>query len=85
LADFLVYILVMKNAIFWDVTTRVSCKNGHFGERVASIIRVIETVLSSETSFLTRATRRHIPDDGILHSHHSENLKSHIALTGWAL
>jgi hypothetical protein len=26
----------------------------------------------------------HIPEDGILHSHRSENLKSYIALTGWA-
>jgi hypothetical protein len=24
----------------------------------------------------------HIPEDGILHSHRSENLKSYIALTG---
>jgi hypothetical protein len=26
-----------------------------------------------------------IPEDDILHSGHSENLKSYIALTGWAL
>jgi hypothetical protein len=25
------------------------------------------------------------PEDGILHSHRCENLKSYIALTGWAL
>jgi hypothetical protein len=37
------------------------------------------------TSILTRATRRHIPEDGILHSHRRENLKPYIALTGWAL
>jgi hypothetical protein len=27
----------------------------------------------------------YIPEDGILHSHHRENLKSYIALTGWTL
>jgi hypothetical protein len=27
----------------------------------------------------------YIPDDDILHSHCRENLKSYIALTGWAL
>jgi hypothetical protein len=26
-----------------------------------------------------------IPEDDILHSHRSENLKSYIALTGWIL
>jgi hypothetical protein len=39
----------------------------------------------SETSVLTRVTRCNVPDEGILHSHRRENLKSYIALTGWTL
>jgi hypothetical protein len=35
---------------------------------------------SSETSVLTRATRRNNPEDTILHSHRRENLKSYKGL-----
>jgi hypothetical protein len=46
---------------------------------------ITEAIGYSETSVLTRATRHNFPEDGILHSHCSENLYSYITLTGWAL
>jgi hypothetical protein len=46
---------------------------------------VMEAIHFSESSVLARATRRYNPEDGILHSHRRENLKSYIALTGWGL
>jgi hypothetical protein len=42
-------------------------------------------ISSSEMSVPTRATRRHITEDGILHSHRRENLKTYVAVSGWAL
>jgi hypothetical protein len=52
--------IYMWNAIFWDVTSCGFCKNRH----------------SSETSVLTRARLRNIPEDGILHNQRRKYLKS---------
>jgi hypothetical protein len=38
----------------------------------------MEALSSSETSVLTRATQRNFLEDGLLHSHRSENLKSYV-------
>jgi hypothetical protein len=46
---------------------------------------MMEALSSSEKSILTRATRCNIPEGNILRSQRRDNLKSYIALTGWAL
>jgi hypothetical protein len=74
----------MDNGVFWDVTPRGSCKSRRFGGTNSPILvtLMMEALSSSETSVLTRATRRNNPEDTILHSHCSENLKSYILLQG---
>jgi hypothetical protein len=45
----------------------------------------MEMICPSVTLIFTGVTLRYIPEDGILHSHRRENLKSYTALTGWDL
>jgi hypothetical protein len=63
------------------VTSNLSTLRSVYG----SVTLMMEAISSSETLVLRIATRRHISEDDILHSHRRENFKSLIALTGWAL
>jgi hypothetical protein len=50
----------------------------HAGSSLADFSTLkMEAISSSETSVYTISTRRHIPEDGILHSHCRKNLKSY--------
>jgi hypothetical protein len=73
----------MKNAVFWDVAPCKSSVNRRFGgmyrlhlqgrkirKRGIGVRGWLQTaaIRSSKTSVYTRYTRRHIPEDGIVHS-----------------
>jgi hypothetical protein len=68
---------------------RVALVRTAVSEKVPSspslVILMLEALSSFETSGLTRAARRNIPEDGNLRSHRREHLNSYIAVTGWAL
>jgi hypothetical protein len=63
----------LKKTVFWDVQLCRSCVNRRFGGTLK-----MEAIRYFETSVHTRSTQRHIPEDGFLHSHRCENLKSYL-------
>jgi hypothetical protein len=48
--------------------------------RIGEIGTTLAVTSNRRTSVLTRATRRNIPEDAILHSHRRENLKSYLRI-----
>jgi hypothetical protein len=74
-------VVTMKNAVFQDVTMHGTCKNWCFLRSIIRLLvtanvaptspilvtLMMEVICSSETLVLTRATQRHIPEDGIIH------------------
>jgi hypothetical protein len=76
---------VFENGVFLRSVIRLLVTANVVLSSPILVTLMMEAIHSSETSLLTRATRHNTPEDGILHSHLRENLKSYIALTGWAL
>jgi hypothetical protein len=87
--------MAVKSGVFWDVTPCGSCKTRRFGgtsrllhqgdknrwsRKNASCNYQPKHAAKNTKSVLTRATRRNIIEDPILHSHRRENLKSYIIL-----
>jgi hypothetical protein len=68
----------MQKTVFWDLAG--VCRHLLIYSHRDLPALMMKAIRSSETSVLTKNTRRKIPEDGFLHSHRRENLKSYKAV-----
>jgi hypothetical protein len=67
------------------IVRRFLVSSNFYPSSLIFIILMMEVIRSSETSVLSRSTRRNIREDGIPHSRRRGNLKSYIVLTAWTM
>jgi hypothetical protein len=73
---------IMKSSIVWDITPRSPLKVNATCFMLVSCLPSssalkMETSLSETQVDFQRTTRRYIPENRTVHTHHYENLKSH--------
>jgi hypothetical protein len=69
-----------RNIVFLRSVRRLLVKANVAPSSPILVTLIMEALRSSEMSVLTRATWHNIPEDGILHSHRREILKSHLLI-----
>jgi hypothetical protein len=66
----------LPKPLSYPIRARLLVTANGFPSSPILITLMTEAISSSESSALMTTTRRHTPEDGILHSHRRENLKS---------